>query len=123
LTSVVDMPELAEVRWGIIGVGDVCEVKAGPAFQKAEGSKLVAVMRRNADKAKDFAVRHGVPRCARLMRVRLMGVRLMAVGGWCWSAGDGWLVLAGWFRLAGLAWSVLGDWCLVLEVLVAFDEW
>ena len=26
------------MRWGIIGCGDVCEVKSGPGFQKAEGS-------------------------------------------------------------------------------------
>ena len=50
------------IRWGIIGCGDVCEVKSGPGFQKAEGSRLVAVMRRDAAKAEDFARRHGVPR-------------------------------------------------------------
>lgn len=50
------------IRWGIIGVGDVCEVKSGPAFQKAPGSELIAVMRRNASKAEDFARRHRVPR-------------------------------------------------------------
>ena len=49
------------VNWGIIGCGDVCEVKSGPAFNKVTNSKLVAVMRRNLDKAKDFALRHGVP--------------------------------------------------------------
>ncbi len=32
------------VRWGIIGCGDVTEVKSGPGFQKASGSSLVAVM-------------------------------------------------------------------------------
>ncbi len=48
------------IKWGIIGVGDVCEIKSGPAFQKIEGSELVAVMRRSADLAKDFAQRHGV---------------------------------------------------------------
>lgn len=48
------------VRWGIIGVGDVTEVKSGPGFQQAERSELVAVMRRNGDKAADFARRHGV---------------------------------------------------------------
>ncbi|MEQ8812035.1 MAG: Gfo/Idh/MocA family oxidoreductase [Imperialibacter sp.] len=53
---------LKEVRWGIIGVGDVCEVKSGPAFQKIENSSLVAVMRRNGEKAADFAKRHGVPK-------------------------------------------------------------
>lgn len=49
------------VRWGIIGCGDVCEVKSGPAFNKVPNSQLVAVMRRDADKAADFAKRHGVP--------------------------------------------------------------
>jgi predicted dehydrogenase len=52
----------SEVRWGIIGCGEVCEAKSGPAFQKAEGSALAAVMRRDAAKARDFAARHGVPR-------------------------------------------------------------
>lgn len=50
----------AIIRWGIIGCGDVTEVKSGPAFSKVPNSKLVAVMRRNADKAADYARRHGV---------------------------------------------------------------
>jgi predicted dehydrogenase len=50
------------VRWGIIGCGDVTEVKSGPGFRKAAGSQLVAVMRRNGDLAADYAKRHGVPR-------------------------------------------------------------
>jgi predicted dehydrogenase len=50
------------IRWGILGCGDVTEVKSGPGFQKAEGSALVAVMRRDAAKAEDYARRHGVPR-------------------------------------------------------------
>ena len=50
------------INWGIIGCGDVCEVKSGPAFKKIPNSNLVAVMRRNSDKAKDFAQRHGVPK-------------------------------------------------------------
>lgn len=50
------------VNWGIIGCGDVTEVKSGPAFNKVNNSKLVAVMRRNGDKAKDYAQRHKVPR-------------------------------------------------------------
>ncbi len=49
------------IRWGIIGCGDVTEVKSGPGFQKAEGSALVAVMRRRGDLAADYARRHGVP--------------------------------------------------------------
>ena len=53
---------MKKIRWGIIGCGDVTEVKSGPGFQKAENSELVAVMRRNGDLAKDYAERHGVPR-------------------------------------------------------------
>ncbi|WP_226038130.1 Gfo/Idh/MocA family protein [Aquibacillus saliphilus] len=52
---------LNEVRWGIIGCGDVTEVKSGPALQKVENSQLVAVMRRNGELAKDYARRHDVP--------------------------------------------------------------
>ena len=54
--------KLTEVRWGIIGAGDVCEVKSGPAMNKIQHSRLVAVMRRNGDKAQDYAKRHGVPK-------------------------------------------------------------
>lgn len=50
------------IRWGMIGCGDVTEVKSGPGFQKADHSSLVAVMRRNGDLARDYAKRHGVPR-------------------------------------------------------------
>lgn len=48
------------IRWGIIGAGAVCEVKSGPGFYKAPGSQLLAVMRRDLDKARDFAARHQV---------------------------------------------------------------
>ena len=50
------------VRWGVIGCGDVTEIKSGPGLQKAVGSELVAVMRRRGDLAADYARRHGVPR-------------------------------------------------------------
>ena len=53
---------MPEVRWGIVGCGAVTEVKSGPAFSKVPGSSLVAVMRRDAAKARDYAARHGVPR-------------------------------------------------------------
>ena len=53
---------MEEFRWGIIGCGNVCEVKSGPALYKTPESKLVAVMRRNGELAKDFAERHGVPK-------------------------------------------------------------
>ena len=52
---------MTTIRWGILGCGDVCEVKSGPGLQKAEGSELVAVMRRDAERAEDFARRHNVP--------------------------------------------------------------
>ncbi len=50
------------INWGIIGCGDVTELKSGPAFNKVPGSALVAVMRRNAEKAASYARRHNVPR-------------------------------------------------------------
>src|SRR5688572_4627706 len=50
------------IRWGIIGCGDVCEVKSGPPLYKARGSELCMVMRRDAARAADFARRHGVKR-------------------------------------------------------------
>ncbi|MDB5190955.1 MAG: Gfo/Idh/MocA family oxidoreductase [Segetibacter sp.] len=51
---------MKKITWGIIGCGDVTEVKSGPAFNKVPNSSLAAVMRRDAAKAKDYAERHGV---------------------------------------------------------------
>lgn len=51
-------PEI--IRWGIIGCGDVTERKSGPAYQKTDGFELRAVMRRDAEKAADYAKRHNV---------------------------------------------------------------
>jgi predicted dehydrogenase len=51
-----------KIKWGIIGCGDVTELKSGPAFNKVAHSSLVAVMRRDAAKAEDYARRHQVPR-------------------------------------------------------------
>ncbi|MBZ0298526.1 MAG: Gfo/Idh/MocA family oxidoreductase [Anaerolineae bacterium] len=53
---------MGTIRWGIIGVGNVTEVKSGPGFLKARDSALVAVMRRSAHLAEDYARRHGVAR-------------------------------------------------------------
>ena len=52
---------MKEINWGIIGCGDVAEVKSGPAFQRVANSNLLMVMRRNEAKAKDFSERHNVP--------------------------------------------------------------
>lgn len=48
------------IQWGFIGCGSVTEKKSGPAFSKVDGSRVVAVMRRDADKAKDYAHRHNI---------------------------------------------------------------
>jgi predicted dehydrogenase len=50
------------INWGIIGCGNVTEVKSGPAFNKVKDSRLIAVMRRDASLAEDYARRHNVPR-------------------------------------------------------------
>src|SRR5471032_2542610 len=62
MSSPTPPPTRDVIRWGIIGCGDVTEVKSGPGFKKARGSQLVAVMRRNGALAADYAKRHGVPR-------------------------------------------------------------
>ncbi|WP_316821748.1 Gfo/Idh/MocA family oxidoreductase [Pedobacter gandavensis] len=53
---------MESIKWGMIGCGDVTEVKSGPAFNKVPNSSLVAVMRRDGVKARDYAARHGVPK-------------------------------------------------------------
>jgi predicted dehydrogenase len=53
---------MKKIQWGIIGCGDVTEVKSGPAFNKVDNSSLIAVMRRDGAKAADYARRHGVPK-------------------------------------------------------------
>ncbi|AYA39643.1 Gfo/Idh/MocA family oxidoreductase [Xenorhabdus nematophila] len=53
---------MKKIRWGIIGCGDVTEIKSGPAFYTLCNSELIAVMRRNAYLAENFARRHRVPK-------------------------------------------------------------
>lgn len=53
---------MKNINWGIIGCGDVTEIKSGPAFSKITGSSLYMVMRRNEKKVKDYARRHNVDR-------------------------------------------------------------
>ena len=50
------------IQWGIIGCGDVTEVKSGPALDLIPGSRRVMVMRRDAALAQDYARRHVVPK-------------------------------------------------------------
>lgn len=58
----MNLSAMEKIKWGIIGCGDVTEVKSGPAFNKVKNSSLVAVMRRDGAKAKDYAQRHNVPK-------------------------------------------------------------
>ncbi|MEO5911480.1 MAG: Gfo/Idh/MocA family oxidoreductase [Pelobium sp.] len=51
---------MEQITWGILGCGDVTEVKSGPAFNKVSNSAIEAVMRRDAEKAKDYANRHQI---------------------------------------------------------------
>jgi len=48
------------IRWGMIGCGNVTEVKSGPGFQLAKNSDLIAVMCRNVEKARDYTKKHQV---------------------------------------------------------------
>ena len=41
-TGGTHMLAMDTTRWGILGCGDVCEYKSGPALYKAAGSSLVA---------------------------------------------------------------------------------
>ena len=50
------------IKWGFIGCGEVTKYKSGPAFQKIEGSEVVAVMSRNGAKAKKYAEERGIAR-------------------------------------------------------------
>ncbi|WP_435623709.1 Gfo/Idh/MocA family protein [Flagellimonas sp.] len=51
----------SSVRWGVIGCGGVAEKKSVPAYQKTEGFEVAMVMRRDSEKASDYAKRHGIP--------------------------------------------------------------
>jgi predicted dehydrogenase len=52
----------SEIRWGMIGCGDVTEKKSAPSFNKIDGSSLAGVYSRSPDRARSYAKRHGVPR-------------------------------------------------------------
>ena len=51
---------MEKIKWGFIGCGEVTKYKSGPAFQKIEDSEVVAVMSRDIQKAKDYAVERGI---------------------------------------------------------------
>lgn len=51
----------SEIKWGMIGCGNVTEQKSAPAFNKIQRSKLIGVYSRNLNKTKEYARRHGIP--------------------------------------------------------------
>ena len=53
---------LDKVKWGFIGCGEVTEKKSGPAFNMVKDSEVVAVMSRDEEKVKSYAMRHNIPR-------------------------------------------------------------
>ncbi|MEZ5363249.1 MAG: Gfo/Idh/MocA family oxidoreductase [Bryobacterales bacterium] len=50
---------MADVRWGLIGCGDIARKRVAPALRDAEGGRLVSVSRARADLAADFAKEFG----------------------------------------------------------------
>lgn len=54
------MTKSKKITWGVIGAGNVCELKSVPGMYKNENSVVKSVMRRNLAKAKDFAQRHNI---------------------------------------------------------------
>lgn len=52
--------KMKKLHWGIIGCGNVTEKKSGPAFYRLPETALTAVMRRDREKAADYARRHRV---------------------------------------------------------------
>src|SRR5690606_33753488 len=53
-------PKNRPLRWGVIGCGSVAEKKSGPAYQNTQDFEVVMVMRRDSQKAKDYAQRHHI---------------------------------------------------------------
>jgi len=54
---------MKELRWGIVGCGDVVEKKSGPSILAGARSRIVAAMRRDQEQLKAFAEAFGVPHC------------------------------------------------------------
>jgi predicted dehydrogenase len=50
-----------QIRWAVIGCGDVVERKSGPAFQRSERSRVRAVVSTDGTSAEAYASATGVP--------------------------------------------------------------
>lgn len=70
---------LDEVVWGMIGCGNVTEVKNGPGLYKSEGSRVKTVYSRTHERAVDYASRHGIPNVARTVEELLADGEINAV--------------------------------------------
>jgi predicted dehydrogenase len=55
-------PARADVRWGLIGCGDIAAKRVAAALRESRCSRLVAVARARAELAADCAARHGAER-------------------------------------------------------------
>ena len=51
---------MKQLKWGFIGCGEVTEKKSGPAFSEVEGSSVEAVMSRSEQRARAYAITHGI---------------------------------------------------------------
>ena len=51
---------MKQLKWGFIGCGEVTEKKSGPAFSEVEGSCVEAVMSRTEQRARTYAIEHGI---------------------------------------------------------------
>nr|WP_298793384.1 Gfo/Idh/MocA family oxidoreductase [uncultured Allomuricauda sp.] len=61
MTESLDFFDKTPIRWGVIGCGSVAEKKSVPAYLMTDGFEVAWVMRRDAEKAKDYAQRHKIP--------------------------------------------------------------
>ena len=60
---------MKSIKWGIIGCGNVTEVKSGPAYKLTNGFELTAVMRRNREKLLDYAKRHNMKSVQQMLMI------------------------------------------------------
>jgi xylose dehydrogenase (NAD/NADP) len=53
---------VAPLRWGVLGAAWIADRALLPALREAEGSELLAIASRDPSRARELAVRHGIPR-------------------------------------------------------------
>ena len=70
---------MANLRWGLIGCGDIAQKRVAPALRDAAGSELLAVARARADLAEHFAREVGASKSYRDWRDLLADPEIDAV--------------------------------------------